>query len=160
MKQSTSAPHSTDLTAASVPEDLSPSGRRRASIYAHPGRRITFAAAILSAATMIVLGGWAFLEPSSFAEFISYAPYNRHLVHDAGAFQVGIGIGVTVLLALAWNDALLVALTGFAVASGLHTISHSIDRHLGGHDSDVPVLGLFTLIALIGIAASIPRRKR
>jgi hypothetical protein len=77
---------------------------------------------------------------------------------DAGAFQVGIG--VTVLLALAWNDALLVALTGFAVASGLHTISHSIDRHMGGHDSDVPVLGLFTLIALIGIAASIPRRKR
>jgi hypothetical protein len=34
------------------------------------------------------------------------------------------------------------------------TISHSIDRHLGGHDSDVPVLRLFTLIALIGIAAA------
>jgi uncharacterized membrane protein len=114
------------------------------------------AAAILSAATMVVLGGWAFLQPMSFSDFINCAPYNRHLVHDAGAFQ--IGIGVTLLLALVWSDAPLVALIGFVVASGLHTISHYADRHLGGHDSDVPVLSLFTLIALIGIVSSIHRR--
>jgi hypothetical protein len=92
----------------------------------------------------------------SFSDFINCAPYNRHLVHDAGAFQ--IGIGVTLLLALVWSDAPLVALIGFVVASGLHTISHYADRHLGGHDSDVPVLSLFTLIALIGIVSSIHRR--
>ena len=69
---------------------------------------------------MIVLGGWAFLEPSSFAEFISYAPYNRHLVHDAGRSR---SASVDCVVALAWNDALLVALTGFAVASGLHDLA-------------------------------------
>lgn len=37
-------------------------------------------------------------------------------------------------------------------------MSHYADRHLGGHDSDVPLLGLFTLIALIGIASTIHRR--
>jgi hypothetical protein len=154
MKQPASAPLDTGRTAASVTEDLGCSARSRSIVS---GRRIAIAAAILSAATMIVLGGWAYLQPTSFSDFIHYAPYNRHLIHDAGAFQ--IGIGVTVLLALVWSDALLVALTGIAVASGLHTISHYADRHLGGHDSDVAVLGLFTLIALIGIASSIHRRK-
>ena len=45
----------------------------------------------------------------------------------------------------------MVALTGFAVASGLHTVSHAIDRQLGGHDSDVPALGLLTQVALVAI---------
>jgi hypothetical protein len=47
-------------------------------------------------------------------------------------------------VALWWTDGLLVALTGFAVASGLHTLSHALDRQLGGHDSDVLSLGLLT----------------
>jgi uncharacterized membrane protein len=153
MTQSASARHDTDKTAASVTEDLRRSARGRSVAS---GRRIARAAAFLSAVSMIILGVWAVLQPRSFSDFINYAPYNRHLVHDAGAFQ--IGIGVTLLLALIWSDALLVTLTGFAVASGLHTISHYADRHLGGHDSDVPVLGLFTFIALIGILSSIHRR--
>jgi nucleoside-diphosphate-sugar epimerase len=45
-----------------------------------------------------------------------------------------------VLLALFWADSLLVALTGLAVASGLHTISHAIDRQLIAHGHEV--LGL------------------
>jgi MYXO-CTERM domain-containing protein len=60
--------------------------------------------------------------------------------------------------ALWWPDGLVVALTGFAVASGLHTIPHAVDRHLGGHDSDVPSLGLLTLVALVAIAARIRGR--
>jgi MYXO-CTERM domain-containing protein len=45
------------------------------------------------------------------------------------------------------------------VASGLHTISHAIDRQLGGgHDSDVPSLGLLTLVALAAVTARIRRR--
>ena len=55
------------------------------------------------------------------------------------------------LLALWWPDALMVALTGFAVASGLHTLSHAMDRALGGRDSDVPSLGLLTVVALIAL---------
>jgi hypothetical protein len=106
-------------------------------------------ATLVCAASMLGLGAWAFFAPESFARFIDYAPYNRHLLHDAGAFQ--LGIGVSVLLALFWADSLVVALTGFAVASGLHTVSHAIDRQLGGHDSDVPALGLLTLVALVAI---------
>jgi hypothetical protein len=114
------------------------------------------AATLVCAASMLCLGGWALLAPASFSRFIDYAPYNRHLIHDAGAFQ--LGIGATTLLALRWSDGLLVALTGFAVASGLHTLSHALDRHIGGHASDVPALGLLTLVALYAISVRIRGR--
>jgi hypothetical protein len=117
-----------------------PTGRRPAGVTA---------AVLVCGASMLGLGAWAFLAPESFARFIDFPPYNEHLIHDVGAFQVGIG--VTTLLALWWSDALLVALTGFAVASGLHTVSHLIDRPLGGHAGDVPSLGLLTLVALVAI---------
>jgi hypothetical protein len=107
------------------------------------------AVAVLCAASMLALGVWAFGWPESFARFIDYAPYNRHLIHDVGAFQIGIGLAT--LVALRWSDSLLVALTGFAVASGLHTVSHAVDRHIGGHASDVPALGALTLVALYAI---------
>jgi hypothetical protein len=115
------------------------------------------AATLVCAASMLGLGAWAFLGPESFSRFIDYAPYNRHLIHDAGAFQAGIG--VSVLLALWWRDGLLVALTGFAVASGLHTLSHAIDGQLGGHASDVPSLGLLTVVALVAIALRLQGKK-
>jgi hypothetical protein len=105
---------------------------------------------------MIFFGVWAFSAPKSFADFIDYAPYNRHLIHDVGAFQ--IGIGVTLLLALVWDDVLVVVLIGFVVASGLHTLSHQIDRHIGGHGSDVAVLGVLTVLGLLGLSARIYRR--
>jgi hypothetical protein len=113
---------------------------------------------VLCAASMLVLGIWAYGWPLSFAELIDYAPYNRHLVHDAGAFQ--IGISVSLLAAIVTSDGLLVALSRFTVASGLHTISHYLDRHIGGHDSDVPTLGLLTLIALLGIGTHVHRRRK
>ena len=121
------------------------------SLVAPVRRRQSFVAAatVVCAASMLGLGAWAFLAPESFSSFIDYAPYNRHLIHDAGAFQ--LGIGVSLLAALWWPDGLLVALTGFAVASGLHTLSHAVDRSLGGHDSDVPSLGLLTVVALLAL---------
>ena len=128
---------------------------------ATPVRRrqpVLVAAVLICAASMLALGAWAFLAPESFARFIDYPPYNRHLIHDAGAFQ--LGIGATVLLALWWSDALVVALTGFAVASGLHTLSHWTDRNLGGHGSDVPSLGVLTVVALVAIYARIQERQR
>jgi hypothetical protein len=118
---------------------------------------IVVAATLVCAASMLGLGAWAFLAPSSFSGFIDYAPYNRHLIHDAGAFQ--LGIGVSLLVALWWPDGLLVALIGFAVASGLHTLSHAIDRQIGGHDSDVPSLALLTVIALLAIWERLRWRK-
>jgi hypothetical protein len=97
---------------------------------------VATAAVILCGAAMLGFGVWAYAAPESFASFIDYQPYNRHLVHDAGAFQ--IAIGCTTLLALVWTDAV---------------------RHIGGHDSDVPLLGLFTIIGLCGIAARLRGRK-
>jgi hypothetical protein len=119
-------------------------------------QQVVVAATLVCAASMLGLGLWAFLDPPSFSGFVDFAPYNRHLVHDAGAFQAGIGTAL--LVALWWPDGLVVALTGFAVASGLHTLSHAIDRQLGGHDSDVPSLGLLTLVAVLAIAERIRGR--
>jgi hypothetical protein len=120
-------------------------------------QRLVTLAALVCAASMLVFGFWAFFAPTSFSDFIDYGPYNEHLIHDAGAFQLGIGVGV--LAAVFWSDGLLAALTGFAVASGLHTVSHYLDRDLGGHDSDVPLLGLLTLVALAAIYGRLRSRK-
>ena len=121
-------------------------------------RLAVIVATVICAASMLGLGVWAFVAPESFSRFIDYAPYNRHLIHDVGAFQ--IGIGVALFLALAWTDALLVALSGFVVASALHTLSHAVDRHIGGHASDVPTLGLLTILALYAMAARPRPRHR
>ena len=68
-------------------------------------------AALLCGATMLGLGLWALFWPVSFAAWVDFPPYNEHLLHDVGAFQ--IGIGVTLLLAAVVRDALTVALAGF-----------------------------------------------
>ncbi|WP_043841590.1 hypothetical protein [Amycolatopsis taiwanensis] len=114
-------------------------------------------AVLLCAASMLVFGFWAYFAPESFIDFVDYYPYNEHLTHDAGAFQ--IGIGATLLFGLVWKDTTLVVLAGFVVASGLHTLSHYLDRHIGGHSSDVPTLGVFVLVALIAIIARIRMRR-
>jgi hypothetical protein len=124
---------------------------------AGPPRSIPIAViTVLCAASMLVFGVWAFFAPVSFIDYVNYAPYNEHLTHDAGAFQIGIGVGL--IAALLWNDALGAALVGFVVASGLHSWSHFTDRHLGGHGSDVPLLGLMTLLGVVAVVL-LTRRK-
>jgi len=132
------------------------SARAGTGASARRGPPTQILATVICAVSMLGLGVWAFAAPASFSRFIDYAPFNRHLIHDVGAFQ--IGIGVALLLALAWSDALLVALSGFVVASALHTLSHAVDRHIGGHASDVPTLALLTLLALYAMATR--RRSR
>lgn len=87
------------------------------------------------------LGAWAFLDPSGFyAAAAVFPPYNRHFLHDIGAFQ--LGLGATLLLTQVWSDALLVALAGTAVGAMVHFVSHLTDRSLGGRPStDLPLLG-------------------
>ena len=48
-----------------------------------------------------------------------------HFQHDAGVFQIGIGVGL--LAALVVRDALVVVLLGFLVANTLHAVNHGID---------------------------------
>lgn len=98
--------------------------------------------------TMIVLGLWAWLAPTSFAEFVNF-PVHIHFLHDAGVFQ--IGIGVSLLAALVVRDALLVVLTGFLVANSLHAVNHGIDLALGGHVGDMPALASFSVLAAVAL---------
>lgn len=103
----------------------------------------------------LLLGLWALLAPASFYEVIApFPPYNRHFLHDAGAFQ--IGIGATLLLALRWRDSLLVVLAGYAIGGACHALAHLLDRQLGGRGTDAPLL--LILAALAVAALLVPKR--
>jgi hypothetical protein len=102
---------------------------------------------VLGAIFFLVPGVWAFFWPRSFYDTIAtYPPYNHHLFHDVGAFQ--IGVGVALLAALVWTDGLLVALAGGSAALLVHTASHFVDHDLGGRESDPWLLGVLTLLVL------------
>jgi hypothetical protein len=104
---------------------------------------------IISGGWMLAVGLWALLFPESFADFIDFPPFNEHLLHDVGAFQ--IGIGVSVLVALLWSDAIAVALLGYVVAGAIHTVNHGVDLHLGGHNFDAWFIGLSTVLAAAAV---------
>ena len=105
-------------------------------------------AAIVAGGFMLVFGVWSLLFSRSFAALIDFPPYNVHLLHDVGAFQ--IGIGVSVLVSLMWSDSIGVALVAFIVAGTIHSINHALDRHLGGHSYDH--WGLASLVLLAAAA--------
>lgn len=120
--------------------------------------QIAMAAAALGALLFLVPGIWAFFWPMSFYDNIAtFPPYNRHLFHDLGAFQ--LGVGAALLAALFWTDALFVALLGGAVGMVMHAISHFFDHGLGGRDSDAWVLSLLALVVLIGLVLRTPARN-
>jgi hypothetical protein len=125
----------------------------RPSPWAPPDLRPGVTAAVfISGLFMLALGIWAFFAPASFADFVAF-PYNRHLLHDVGAFQ--IGLGVAVLLALLWADGVMVVLAGYVVGTGFHLASHIIDRHIGGHGYDPLVLSLLVGVGLAGMYARV-----
>ncbi|MQA62107.1 MAG: hypothetical protein GEU86_11525 [Actinophytocola sp.] len=78
----------------------------------------------------LATGFWALFAPRSFAVMANFPPH-EHFLHDIGVFQ--IGIGVTVLLAVIWPDALHTVLAGFFVANTVHTVNHFVDAQLGGY---------------------------
>jgi len=103
-------------------------------------------------------GLWALVAPRSFAGWISFPPYNEHLIHDAGAFQ--IGIGVALLLSLLLDDVLTVALGGFLAGGTLHVFNHAMDGHLGGHSSDPWWLAAQVLLAAVALGIHLRSRSR
>ena len=114
---------------------------------------------IVVAVFFIGLGIWALLGPQSFYDQLAtYPPYNKHLFHDVGAFQAGIGS--TLLLALFRRDALQVALMGTSVGAVLHAISHIIDRDLGGKSTDPFLLSALALVIVLATAAHMSQRQR
>jgi hypothetical protein len=100
---------------------------------------------LVGAAFFLVVGAWAFVDPASFYDELAvFPPYNRHFLHDVGAFQLGLGAALALAL-VGWNGR-RVALWGAAVASGFHAASHFMDAELGGRDSDPWLLALLTVV--------------
>jgi PPOX class probable F420-dependent enzyme len=111
------------------------------------GRRVVLAVTGLAGLFMTAAGMAALLALGWFADTAGF-PRHPHFVHDAGAFQ--LGIGATLLLAVAWRDGLALALAGFLVANTTHAINHAVDLDLGGRAGDA--WGLAALSLLTGVA--------
>src|SRR5215207_3169240 len=112
------------------------------------GRRFVLTVTLLAGLFMTTAGMAALLAPGWFADAAGF-PRHTHFVHDAGAFQ--LGIGVTLLLALIWHDGLALALAGFLIANTTHAINHAVDLDQGGHRGDpwaLAALSLLTAAAL------------
>jgi hypothetical protein len=105
----------------------------------------------------LAIGIWAFVAPRSFFDALAtFPPYNEHFLHDAGAFQMGLGVAL--LAALRIRDGLVVAMIGGAVAGVVHTLSHIIDSDLGGKATDP--IGLGFLAAALVFALIVHSRDR
>ncbi|SDD96804.1 pyridoxamine 5'-phosphate oxidase [Actinokineospora iranica] len=125
-----------------------------------PAPRWVRVVAALAGSAYLVQGVWAVAHPRSFADLVAtFPPYNAHYLHDNGAFAAGVG--VCVLTALVWADALGAALAGAAAASVLHLVNHITDAHLGGSPSDLVGLGAMAALTTAAlIAAALTRRAR
>lgn len=111
-------------------------------------RVVVLAAGIVTLAA----GIWAFADPASFYEQLAtFPPYNRHFIHDIGAFQ--IGTGVTLLITLRWKDAFFVVLSGSAVGTLFHFVAHLADTDLGGRASDPALIGVLVFVLTAGAVA-------
>jgi hypothetical protein len=104
-----------------------------------------------------VTGLWSFLFPAGFYSTVAtFTPYNLHLLHDIGAFQVGMG--VVLLAAAAIGRGLVPALFGVLIGSLLHLVAHLLDIRLGGHPgTDLPALAGIALV--LGIALYLELRR-
>ena len=113
------------------------------------GRRFVLAVTLVAGLFMTAAGVAVLLAPGWFADPAGF-PRHTHFVHDAGAFQ--LDIGVTLLLALIWHDGLALVLAGFLVANTTHAVNHAVDLDLGGRSGDpwgLAALSLLTAAALV-----------
>jgi hypothetical protein len=119
------------------------------------------AVALIAGVLLLALGLWALVDPRSFYDQLAvWPPYNRHFLHDVGAFQTGLG--ATLLLGLVVADGLLLALSGVSVAAVLHAIAHIVDRDFGGRATDpagLSVLALILVAAAFWRAADVRRTR-
>jgi hypothetical protein len=95
-------------------------------------------------------GLWAMVAPEGFFEAAAtFEPFNAHLIRDVGAFMVGLGAVLLQAAARPAVEALAVALCGAGVGAVAHTLSHVVDRDLGGTPAvDIPVWTLLSLVLL------------
>lgn len=113
---------------------------------------------LFGAVFFVVFGVWALLWPHNFYDTVAeFPPFNLHLFHDAGAFQ--LGIGASLLGAVLWSDAVFVALLGGSVAAVVHAISHVVDRELGGTASGPWSLSGLALLLVTATALRVAFRR-
>lgn len=105
-----------------------------------------FTVTALVGATTVGIGIWCLVDPTSFADAVNFQAH-QHFLHDVGAFQLGLGL--TLLLALIWADALATALAGFFVANAVHTVNHVVDLDLGGSVTQAWLLGLVSVALVV-----------
>lgn len=109
---------------------------------------------LLGAAMMIVIGLWCRLDPAGFAAWANW-PNHAHFLHDAGVFQIAIGL--MMVCALWWRDVLAVVLAGFLFTNLFHALNHYLDRADGGRGTDTWFLLAFAVLA--GVALVLRRRQ-
>jgi len=124
-----------------------------------PAEVVARVALAIGGLQFLVGGVWAFFWPENFYDTIAdFPPFNLHLFHDVGAFQ--LGLAAAVFGCLFWTDVLLAGLFGGAVGTVTHAISHLIDRDLGGSPADPYTTGGIALVLLVGfIARALSYRK-
>jgi hypothetical protein len=110
--------------------------------------RLVVGVVVFVALGMLVAGIWCWVAPASFAAFTNW-PNHEHFLHDAGVFQMGIG--VMLLAALWWRDVIAVVLVGAVFTNALHALNHALDLDLGGRSSDPWLIGIVALIALVAL---------
>lgn len=111
---------------------------------------------LVAGAFFLVTGIWAFAAPTSFYDVVAtYPPYNEHLFHDIGSFQ--IGIGVSAVAGVLWNSGIGVALVGGTAGAVAHAVSHMLDRDLGGRATDPLSLALFAGLLIVGLVLHLKR---
>ena len=116
------------------------------------GRWVPRAVALVGGVGFMALGLWAMVAPRSFFDALAtFEPYNRHFLQDIGAFQMGLGAVLLLVVVPGRVDGLAVALLGVGVGAALHTVSHIVGRDLGGTpETDIP---FFAVVAILLLAA-------
>ncbi len=112
-------------------------------------RMFVRATTVVFGLTATSVGVWAVGWPHRFSDAVGFTPH-RHFVHDVGAFQ--LGIGVALLLATIWADAIAVNLAGYVAASAVHTAAHVMDADLGGSAPQTWAIGLSGALAVAALA--------
>ncbi|MPY99291.1 MAG: PPOX class F420-dependent oxidoreductase [Actinophytocola sp.] len=111
-------------------------------------RRYVAAVTTLAGLATAAIGVWALVGPRSFGDWAGFG-FHEHFLHDIGAFQ--LGLGVTLLLAVLWSDALATALAGFLVANTAHTVNHVVDLDLGGAAWQAWALGAVSIAIAVAL---------
>jgi hypothetical protein len=122
-------------------------------------RRVVLTCAWIGALFFLITGAWSLLAPHSFFDALAVIPpYNRHMLHDEGAFKLGIAAGL--LAAVFSRSGLAVGLWAGAVGASVHALSHWIDADLGGSFAASAELTVLAAVLVVGLVLSEMRRTR